>query len=90
VSAHYRAGETFRCVKREIDISGNGVGPECGADVLMHGYHWCAQVCPKCLAIYRDNRGEIVRDFAAFWDGATRLRVVDNIARHGGQYVPEF
>jgi hypothetical protein len=88
----YRAGETFACIKHEFDpTQPNGVAAEpCGAEIVMHGYHWCAQVCPRCLAIYHDTRGEIRTDFGAFWDATTRQAIVANIASNGGQYIPTF
>jgi hypothetical protein len=87
----YRAGATFTCIKRAFDPTRiDGIGEACGAEIVMHGYHWCAQVCPKCLAIYHDSRGDIRTDFGAFWDSKTRQAIEADIARNGGQYVQTF
>lgn len=77
---NYRAGNTFSCFKGE-----------CDAEIAMHGYFWCSQVCPKCLAIYRASSGVqqvIVPDFSAWFDDKDSVRA--NIANNGGQYVPTF
>jgi len=74
----YRPGGSFKCFKRPLISIEGGKGPECGAEVLMHGFWWCAQVCPKCL------------DTAGFYPSETAQRVRETIAANGGQYVPQF
>lgn len=76
----YRVGNVFSCFKGE-----------CGTDIVMHGYFWCPQVCPSCLAIYWAPNGVgqvILPDFSAWFDDKESVRA--NIASNGGQYVPTF
>jgi hypothetical protein len=92
--AQYKPGETFTCTKRQFDpTQPDGIGEACGAEVKIHGYHWCAQVCPKCLANYHIGFGTdmgLYLDYAGFYPADTAARVRANIAGNGGQYVPTF
>jgi hypothetical protein len=92
--AQYKPGETFTCVKREwLDIAWTQQGEPCGAEIVIHGYHWCAQVCPKCLTNYHIGYGTdmgLYQDFAGFYPADTAARVRAEIAANGGQYVPKF
>lgn len=89
----YEPGKSFQCFKRPmISIEGDR-GPECGAEVLMHGYWWCAQVCPACLANYFTSgasRQLMGLDTAGFYPADTAAAVRKEIAANGGQYVPQF
>ena len=88
----YRAGETFTCTKRTpLNIEWTEFSEPCGTEIRIHGYHWCAQVCPKCLANYfcsADNN--LYQDNAGYYPADTAARVRANIAANGGQYIPEF
>jgi hypothetical protein len=95
----YVPGQTFTCFKRPIISVEGEQGPECGAEIVMHGYWWCAQVCPKCLANYFTSRGYhghrtyrtlIGLDTAGFYPPETAASVREGIAANGGQYVPQF
>jgi hypothetical protein len=93
-SIPYIPGETFTCWARAFDpAKPGGVGEPCGATVAMHDFWWCSQTCPTCLAIYHehhDTTGRSVLELVsgAWWHERDKIRA--NIARHGGQYVPEF
>lgn len=89
----YVPGETFKCFKRPIISPDGERGPECGAEIVMHGYWWCAQVCPTCLADYHVSGASkqlIGLDTAGFYPADTAKRVRETIAANGGQYVPQF
>lgn len=89
----YVPGESFQCFKRPILSPDGERGPECGADVVMHGYWWCAQVCPTCLANYFTagaSKTVIGLDTAGFYPPDMAKRVREAIAANGGQYVPQF
>jgi hypothetical protein len=92
--AQYRPGETFACTKAQFKPgAANGIGDACGATIRIHGYHWCAQVCPKCLANYWCGSGAdygIYPDFGSYYPADTAARVRANIAANGGQYIPTF
>lgn len=93
--ARYRVGETFTCVRRPVTEIGAELtfGEPCGAEITIHRFWWCAQVCPVCLANYHVGGGsmmELFLDTAGFYPPDTARRVRDAIARNGGQYVPEF
>lgn len=100
--AIYRPGQTFSCVKRPF-LSAETFDPDsgwatmlgepCGAEIVMHGYHWCAQVCPVCLANYRTGFGadmSLYLDTAGYYPPETERLVRASIAENGGQYVPRF
>lgn len=91
--AKYAAGQTFACVKmRNVNIDGSG-GTVCGAEIRIHGFHWCAQVCPVCLANYFTGHGTdygLYLDTAGFYPADIAARVRQNIVDNGGQYVPTF
>ena len=93
-AAKYRAGETFTCTKRQwLDVAWTEQSDPCGAEIKIHQYHWCAQVCPKCLANYFVGAGSdmgLYLDYAGFYPADTAARVRANIAANGGQYIPEF
>jgi hypothetical protein len=99
----YRPGDYFQCWKRPRTFDptaewGERVGEPCGATIVMHGFHWCAQVCPSCLANYRvrahayaePGPDVIVASFGGYYPPDTERSVRANIARNGGQYVPTF
>jgi hypothetical protein len=89
----YVPGESFKCFKRPIISPDGETGPECGAEIVMHGFWWCAQVCPKCLANYFTSgasRSLVGLDTAGFYPPDTAKRVREGIAANGGQYVPQF
>lgn len=89
----YRPGESFQCFKRPLISIEGEKGPECGAEIVMHGFWWCAQVCPKCLANYflsGASQQVVGLDTAGFYPADTAARVRETIAAHGGQYVPQF
>lgn len=90
----YKAGSKFTCFRRPVvSIDGNDVGDPCGTEVVMHGYWWCAQVCPKCLANYWVSGGTTQRigyDPGAFYPEDTARAVRQIIADNNGQYVPTF
>ena len=92
--AQYRAGETFTCIKRTpLDIQWTEFSDPCGTEIRIHGYHWCAQVCPKCLANYHVGFGTdygLYLDTAGYYPDDTAARVRANITANGGQYIPEF
>lgn len=101
--AQYKPGDTFTCTRRQFDPrvadeqrargeQPDGLSDPCGTTVLMHGYHWCAQVCPKCLACYFVGTGLDMGVYLdhGWFDAPTAARVRVNIAANGGQYVPEF
>lgn len=101
--AQYRPGETFTCTRRQFDPrladeqrargeQPEGLSDPCGATIVMHGYHWCAQVCPKCLACYNVGYATDMGIYpdCGWFDAQTAVRVRENIARNGGQYIPEF
>ena len=93
-AAQYRVGETFACTKRQwLDIAWTEQSEPCGAEIVIHQYHWCAQVCPKCLANYFIGFGtdmSLYPDRAGFYTPEIAARVRANIAANGGQYVPTF
>lgn len=97
----YKPGETFACIKRqfagEVFTEGKGwetkVSEPCGATIRIHDYHWCAQVCPKCLANYHVGHGTdmgLYLDTAGFYPPDTARLVRAAIGANGGQYVPTF
>jgi hypothetical protein len=90
----YVPGETFRCFKRPMTSVEGDRGPECGAEIVMHGFWWCAQVCPMCLANYFTTRSGgptlIGLDTAGFYPADTAAAVRETIAANCGQYVPQF
>lgn len=89
----YEPGQSFQCFKRPIISPDGETGPECGATIVMHGYWWCAQVCPICLANYFTggaSRQLMGLDTAGFYPAETAARVRETIAANGGQYVPQF
>lgn len=89
----YEPGQSFKCFKRPMISVAGETGPECGAEIVMHGYWWCAQVCPKCLANYftgGPNKTLMGLDTAGFYPTDVAERVRATIAANGGQYVPEF
>ena len=91
--ATYKPGESFTCTKRPFEPGQPGaLGDACGTIVVMHGYHWCAQVCPKCLANYFVGSGGDMGVYLdhGWFDAPTAARVRARIAANGGQYVPEF
>ena len=91
--AQYKPDETFTCTKRGFDPSQpDGLGAPCGTAVRIHGYHWCAQVCPKCLANYFMSSGLDMGLYLdhGFYPADTAARVRANIAANGGQYIPTF
>ena len=98
VSIARRGDESAICVKM---VNHPGYGPvwpapnemRCGAVIPLHGYHWVHEVCPKCLANYFYGWGSdtgLYPDFGATYDAATRTRVVENIQRNAGRYIPTF
>jgi hypothetical protein len=90
---HYAPGQSFACFKRPLLSPDGETGPECGAEIVMHGYWWCAQVCPKCLANYflhGAGRRHVGLDTAGFYPPETAAHVRAGIAANGGQYVPQF
>ena len=92
-AGQYRAGETFTCTKRTpLDIQWTEWSDPCGTEIKIHQYHWCAQVCPKCLANYFTSGSDmgLYLDTAGFYPPDTAARVRANIAANGGQYIPEF
>lgn len=93
--ATYRVGETFKCVKRPIIGAGEVLefGEPCGADIVIHKFHWCAQICPVCLANYHIGHGTdsgLYLDTAGFYPPETAARVRAEIAANGGQHIPQF
>ena len=77
-AAQYRVGETFTCIKRRwLDIAWTEQSEPCGAEIVIHQYHWCAQICPKCLANYFVGFGS---DMGLYLDTAGFLP-----GRHGGE-----
>lgn len=93
IEIKYVPGESFQCFKRPLLSIEGERGPECGAQILMHGFWWCAQVCPKCLANYflgGASQRLVGLDTAGFYSAETAARVREIIAAHGGQYVPQF
>lgn len=88
----YVPGESFKCFKRKMISVEGELGPECGAEIVMHGYHWCAQVCPTCLANYFPSFGTnpVMRLDHGFYPPADAAKVRATIAANGGQYVPQF
>lgn len=92
----YVPGQSFKCFKRPLIPVGSElvVGPECGAEIVMHGYWWCAQVCPSCLANYYTTRGLgpvcVGLDTSGFYPADTAAHVRQTIAANNGQYVPQF
>ncbi len=93
-AAQYKPGEIFTCTKRQFDpAQPDGIGEACGTEIRIHGYHWCAQVCPKCLANYWCGSGTdfgLYADFGSFYPSDTAARIRANIASNGGQYIPTF
>ena len=93
-AAKYRVGETFTCTKRRwLDIQWTEQSEPCGAEIVIHQYHWCAQVCPKCLANYFVGAGSdmgLYMDTAGYYPADTAAQVRANIAGNGGQYIPTF
>lgn len=88
----YAPGKTFKCAKRPLISVDGDLGPECGAEVLMHGFHWCAQVCPKCLTNYYASGAsrQYVTPSGGYYPPDVAERVRATIAANGGQYVPQF
>ena len=89
----YEPGKAFKCFKRPINSIEGERGQECGAEIVMHGYWWCAQVCPECLANYflgGTSQRLVGLDTAGFYPADTAQRVRETIAANGGQYVPQF
>jgi hypothetical protein len=89
----YVPGESFKCFKRPIVSLDGETGPECGAEIQMHGFWWCAQVCPACLANYFTtgaSRQMMGLDTAGFYPTDTAVAVRKTIAANNGQYVPQF
>lgn len=89
----YVPGETFKCFKRPMTSVESDRGPECGAEIVMHGFWWCAQVCPTCLANYflgGASTSLVGLDTAGFYPADTAAAVRKTIADNGGQYVPQF
>ncbi|MBA2951417.1 hypothetical protein [Streptomyces himalayensis] len=89
----YVPGASFACFKRPIISPDGETGPECGAEIVMHGFWWCAQVCPSCLANYFTSGASSQHmglDTAGFYPADTAARVRETIAANGGQYVPQF
>lgn len=84
-------GGTFTCVARQFDPAlPGGVTPPCGATVICHGFWWCAQVCPACLACYFERPGT---DRGLYLDAAVFERpdeVRAQIDAAGGRYIPRF
>ena len=92
-AGQYKPGETFTCTKRQFDpTQQDGLGAACGTEIRMHGFHWCAQVCPKCLANYFMSSGTDMGVYLdhGFYPGDVAARVRANIAGNGGQYIPTF
>lgn len=89
----YRPGAVFRCWERTMANVQGGSGPECAAEIRIHGYWWCAQICPKCLANYwasGASRMTLRLDTAGFFTSDSEALVRRIIAENGGQYVPRF
>lgn len=88
----YRAGGTFTCIKRFPADTDGTLGEPCGTEIVMHGYFWCSQICPKCLTSYVTGYGadDRLRDTRGWFDEPTKARIRVNIERNNGQYVPEF
>ena len=90
----YVPGKSFECFKRlVVSVDGNELGEPCGTVIVMHGYWWCAQVCPKCLANYwvgGTTSRRIGYDPGAFYPAETARAVRQIIADNNGQYVPTF
>ena len=90
-----RGDASFACTRTWLQPGEplDRTGEPCGTTVPLHGLHWVHEVCPKCLACYAYGFGAddgLYPDFGAAFDAATRARVVANVARNGGRYVPEF
>ena len=103
--AQYKPGESFTCTRRQFDPRladeqrARGEQPEglsgpCGTTVIMHGYHWCQQVCPSpsCLAVYFVGTGLDMGVYLdhGWFDAPTAANIRAYIAANGVQYVPEF
>jgi hypothetical protein len=87
--ATFREGATFTCTRRTHNLDTGEYSEPCGAEIVCHGYWWCSFVCPACLAIYKVFSGnDIVAQHGSWFPDPQKVR--DNIARNGGQYVPEF
>ncbi|MFD6934691.1 hypothetical protein ACFWAP_00850 [Streptomyces goshikiensis] len=92
-NVRYRVGVSFSCVKRPMLSDAGDWGPECGAEIVMHKFWWCAQVCPKCLANYfcgGQDKNFMHLDRAGFYPADVAARVRAGIAANGGQHVPSF
>lgn len=90
--ATYRPGQAFTCAKRTHDPRTDTLSEPCGATIVIHGYHWCAQVCPVCLANYFIGYGAdmgLYQDHG-FYPADVAARVRATIAANGGQYIPGF
>ena len=83
----YIPGESFKCFKRPTISPDGEMGPACGADIVMHGYWWCAQVCPACLANYcTTHSGDpalVGLDTAGFYPSDLARKVREEIAANG-------
>lgn len=61
----------------------------CGTEFEGHGYHWCHQVCPACLASFWLSRDGVMRR-DGYWTPADRIAIRGNVNANGGRYVPTF
>jgi hypothetical protein len=91
--AKYVPGETFKCTKtKPLNVEYTEFSDPCGAEILIHGWWWCAQVCPVCLQNYHVGGTPMMlfEDVAGYYPDDVAARVRAQIAENGGQYVPRF
>jgi hypothetical protein len=88
----YKPGDTFASTWQLFDPVTGTLGPPCGAEIRMHGYFWCPQICPQCLASYFKGYGadDSIYPSQGWFDADAARRVKANIDRNNGQYIPEF
>lgn len=80
---------SIRCTRLVAPMDRN---EQCGAEIVLHGIHWCAEVCPKCLANYRHGSGDDygLHTDLGFYPADMQASIRANIAKHGGRYIPHF